>query len=77
MLEVAGELLRAQQVGVELQQQIARRAEEMRPALACELVALPLARFQVGPSRGHDQQGLCRLGQWGGREAGDCVSAVG
>eukprot|EP00887_Chlorella_sp_A99_P001959 scaffold18.g1959.t1 len=46
MLEVARELLRAHRVGGELQAEVAERVEGLQPALACELVALPLERFQ-------------------------------
>ena len=49
-MEVSSELLRAHRLGGQLQEEIAAKVEQLQPALACELVALPLQRFQVSSS---------------------------
>ncbi|KAI3428117.1 hypothetical protein D9Q98_006500 [Chlorella vulgaris] len=46
MLRVAGELLRRHRAAPGLQQQVAEALAELQPALACQLVALPLEQFQ-------------------------------
>lgn len=46
MLEVAGELLRRHRAAPNLQADVAADLAALQPALACQLVALPLERFQ-------------------------------
>jgi hypothetical protein len=46
MLEVACELLKRHRAAPQLQQEVAGALAELQPALACQLVALPLERFQ-------------------------------
>jgi hypothetical protein len=63
MLRVARDLLRRHRAALALQAEVAAALAELQPALACQLVAMPLERFQER-ERGVQVGGAPRLLPW-------------